>query len=289
MSITFSEYIANLSLKLESIYAPREANSIATLYLEEALALNRNQVLMKIREALSDQEYQKLLQNESRLLQAEPVQYVTGTAWFYGLNFFVDSNVLIPRQETEILVDFIIKKYKNQSNLNILDIGTGSGCIAISLKKNLPNTNVFAIDISAKVIEICKSNAKNNSVVVQIAQFDILSENIFPFDVKFDIMVSNPPYVTNSEKKLMHQNVVNFEPELALYVEDINPLIFYKKISKFAGKNGASDCELYFEINEKFSDEVVQINNENGFITNEVIIDFNAKPRFVRAQQLFSS
>ena len=280
---TLKQYISELVEKLSWLYDVNEARAVAEYFACETLLINKLEYRLKVFDELTIDELALLDMKEYRLLKGEPVQYVTETAEFYGLTFFVNSFVLIPRQETELLIDYIVKKYSNQGAFRILDIGTGSGCIAISLKKFLPNADVFAIDISEDALIVAKTNALNNQTDINFVLHDILSERKIPIEGKFDIVVSNPPYVLESEKSKMHINVTQFEPQLALYVKDENPLIYYNKISEIASFICNDFGELYYEINERFSDEVIEINKKNGFLSNEKIIDLNKKLRFIRA------
>jgi len=280
--ITLRKYNSELIKSLEKLYSIDEATSIAEFYICETLNYGRTDFLLAKNETLSERDYLKLSKNQFRLLQGEPVQYVTNTAWFCGRKFFVDKNVLIPRQETELMVDNIIRENKDKS-IKILDIGTGSGCIPICIKKELDNSQVSALDISKKAVEIAQKNAVINNVNIEFVNFDILSENIISFKEQFDVIISNPPYVTISEKKLMHLNVLAFEPELALFVTDENPFIFYQAIlSKIKAILKPSGV-LWLEINEKFPQEIVELCKNIGFRTNNVINDINKKPRFVRS------
>lgn len=283
--ITVRLYILELEKKLLEIYPLVESRSIAGYYLCEILKIGNTELQCRYDEALEKEEIFELRKNESRLLAGEPVQYVTGLAHFYGLEIYVDKNVLIPRQETEILVDSIIKRYGNYKSLKILDIGTGSGCIAISLKKFLPHSWICALDISDKVLSVCNKNAKKNKVEIDTILYDILGSTKFPKDTKFDIIVSNPPYVLESEKQLMHKNVTEFEPATALYVSDDEPLIYYKAISAFAERHLNIDGELLVEINEKFSKAILELHKKLGFSKNEILFDLNNKTRFISSKK----
>lgn len=266
---------------MEKLYPDVEALSIAEYYVCEILNLSRTELIISKNEYLSENIFSKLEENRFRLEDGEPVQYVTGNAHFYGLEFFVSKDVLIPRQETELLVDTIVKKYKNSADIKILDIGTGSGCIAISLKKFLPEAIVYAIDISQAALEVCKINAAQNNVEIETLIFDILSNEAFPVEAKFDLIISNPPYVLESEKILMHRNVVDFEPASALYVNDDNPLLFYLAITEFAISHLSNKGALFLEINEKFGNEVARLCNEKEFSDVQIVSDLDNKSRFV--------
>jgi release factor glutamine methyltransferase len=217
-----------------------------------------------------------------RLQTHEPIQHIIGKVEFYGLPFLVNSNVLIPRPETEELVDLILADTKN-SNLNILDIGTGSGCIPISLKVNLPLANLTGLDISENVLETAKKNATLNNVEVDFLETNILNSDLSNLP-KQDIIISNPPYVLESDKKQMSENVLDFDPHLALFVDDNNPLLFYKCITELAKLNLNKGGRLYFEIHENFGKETQSLLTENGFVNTKVIKDLQGKDRIVSGE-----
>ena len=281
--MTISEFIHTLASQLESLYDKNEARSVAEIFVCDELRLSRTQMLVSKDDELDENTLGRLSQKSIRLTNGEPVQYVTGIAYFHGLMFKVDSNVLIPRQETELLVEMVCDSLPSGTQANILDIGTGSGCIPIAIKKSHPETNVFAIDISEKALEIAKHNAQSNNAEISFAKYDILSEDEFPFSEKFDLIVSNPPYVCNSEKALMHKNVTDFEPSLALYVNDDDPLLFYRNILRFIAKHQPdSKPEVIFEINENFGTEMLNLCSTFGY-NAQTIKDLNGKDRFVKA------
>lgn len=277
--MTINEFSKDLIKRLQKIYNTDEAASISNYLLTERLNLSRTQLYIKQDEELDYVILNTLTEDSIRLMNGEPIQYITNTAYFYGLNFYVDRNVLIPRQETEILVNTVCENFKNRK-VNILDIGCGSGCISISLKANLPDANIFALDISKKALEISQKNAEINNTQITLAQHDILSNNALPFNEKFDIIVSNPPYVRNSEKTLMHKNVVDYEPSLALYVDDNDPLIYYKKILYIANQNDIS--YVIFEINEYLGQEMKNLCLKFGY-KSSIMNDLNNKNRFIVA------
>lgn len=201
----------------------------------------------------------------ARLKNHEPIQYIIGETEFFGLTFSVDNNVLVPRPETEELVQWVLEDFAlEEKSLKILDIGTGSGCIAISLARHLPKAKVSALDISEKALEIAKANAKNNEVEISFIQQDILKTETL--SGHWDIIVSNPPYVRELEKKEMQRNVLDHEPETALYVKDQDPLLFYNKITKLAKKALNPKAKLYFEINQYLAEETKTMMQEQGFI-----------------------
>ena len=206
------------------------------------------------------------------LKKEQPIQYILGTTEFYGLPFKVNTHVLIPRPETEELVAWVLKHAINKqgatNNYRILDIGTGSGCIAISLAKNLPKSKVYALDVSKEALKIAIQNAELNNVAIEFVEANILDIGTCDLDfknLKFDIIVSNPPYVREQEKEFMKPNVVNNEPHLALFVKDKNPLQFYKAITEFALGRLKEEGALFFEINEYLGNDMIQILKKNHF------------------------
>jgi len=218
---------------------------------------------------------------ELRLMNGEPIQYITGLANFYDLQFYVNPDVLIPRQETEELVHLILSE-NNFQKIKLLDIGTGCGCIAISLKKNRSDWKIFATDISASALNIASKNAEFNNVKVNFIQDDICNSTVFNSDKKFDIIVSNPPYIPENEMDKIHKNIKNFEPHSALFSPDKNPLKFYKHIANFASEHLIKSGTLYVEINEKFAAETSSLFKNIGLNYTEIINDINEKPRIIR-------
>jgi release factor glutamine methyltransferase len=215
-----------------------------------------------------------------------PIQYILGVTHFYGLEFEVNSAVLIPRPETEELVDWIVQKskIKNQkSKIKILDIGTGSGCIAIALAKNLPNAQVFALDVSEKALATAKKNAEKNQVQLSFIHQSILETE--DLAQEFDIIVSNPPYVRELEKHEIKNNVLDNEPHLALFVEDNDALIFYRKIAQLAQKNLKSEGQLYFEINQYLGKETLNLLLEMGFKNCELRQDIYGNDRMIQCSK----
>ncbi len=277
---SIKKIISEIKSELNNQYPNTEIESFISLIFEFLFNYSRAQIHLYQDVLISPENHLEIKKIVGSLKNWEPIQYIIGFANFYGLKFKVNSNVLIPRQETEELVDWIIRENKKKT-LNILDVGTGSGCIAISLAKNLTGSNVTAYDVSEEAIVLAKKNAEINSTKVDFTIVDILNENKWP-DSKFDIIVSNPPYVTNSEKYLMQKNVLDYEPPLALFVQDNNPLLFYKKITGFATKHLNKEGKLYFEINESYGKEAVEILKKNTF--NDLIIkkDLNGKDRMIR-------
>ena len=245
---------------------------------------------------LSDEEIEELNYIYEKISNHYPIQYIFNKAHFYGLDFYVDEHVLIPRPETEELVHLILSENK-QEQLSVLDIGTGSGCIAISLKKHRPEWQVFAIDVSENELEAAKINALKNNVTIEFFNHDILPNTDFFVDVnlymeredanplKLDIIVSNPPYIPMKEKELMSVSTLQFEPTLALFVDDKNPLLFYDKIADFALLHLTDQGALYFELNEFNADDVVALLESKGFKHIFLKKDLAGKNRMLYCQR----
>jgi release factor glutamine methyltransferase len=269
---------------LEPIHGVDEAESFFYLILEDKFQLKRLDLALDPSFEFSA-EAMKILEELVTQLKTEiPIQYLLGTTEFFGLPFMVNENVLIPRPETEELVDWIVqedKKIERQKQIKILDIGTGTGCIAISLAKNIPNAAVFAIDISAEALEVAKKNAEINTVTVTFLEKNILETD--DFLGQYDIIVSNPPYVRNLEKQEIKKNVLDNEPHLALFVDDLDALIFYRKIASLATKILNEGGQLFFEINQYLGKEMVDLINISGFADVELRKDIYGNDRMTRA------
>lgn len=269
--------------KLSPIYGQEEASSFFYWLVEDFLQIKKSNVVFHFSEEIKEVEQAKFENALERLLQHEPIQYITGATEFMGLKFQVTSDVLIPRTETEELVEWILNDFQGKSgeSLKILDIGTGSGCIAISLAKYLPKVRVFALDISEKSLEVARQNAEANNVEIQFIQGNIL-ENL-KWNETFDILVSNPPYVTPSEKKWMSDNVLKYEPHTAIFAPDETPLLFYEAIARMGKNSLRPGGKLYFEINEAYGQEL--INLLTHFSYKDILLkkDFLAKDRFIKS------
>lgn len=237
---------------LQSVYDALEAEQVFYFLLEEVKQWTRVDLALHPTIEFSVEELQKMDEYLQRLLTHEPIQYVLGKTHFYGLELQVNPNTLIPRPETEELVEWIIQENQHKKNIQILDIGTGSGAIAIALAKNLPNATVWALDVSEQALQMAQKNALNNQVSITFLQEDIL--NLKDLPAKFDVIVSNPPYVRELEKVEIKPNVLNFEPHLALFVSDQKPLVFYEKITQLAIQSLKVNGKLYFEINQYLPD-----------------------------------
>ncbi|SMC76142.1 peptide chain release factor N(5)-glutamine methyltransferase [Cellulophaga tyrosinoxydans] len=268
-------------LELDAIYSPEEVNSFFYMLIEHFLGLERFILALEPNLIITKDEEAPLFEALSRLKLEIPIQHIIGKTHFMDLEFLVDKNVLIPRPETEDLVRWIFDDIKNhQEAITILDIGTGSGCIPIALKKQLPNAKVATLDISDKALKIATQNAKNNSVQIEFIHANILE--IDKLHQKFDIIVSNPPYVRELEKKEMHKNVLQHEPELALFVSDEDPLLFYRKIASFAVNNLNDGGALYFEINQYLGKETKQLLDSTNFSDIELRQDLFGNDRMLK-------
>ncbi|MBW1297729.1 peptide chain release factor N(5)-glutamine methyltransferase [Aquimarina litoralis] len=274
----------NFVASLSELYGIEEARSFFYLLSENKLGLRRIDIALVLEKVMSKDVLRYFEEAQSRLLNQEPIQYILGNTEFYGLMFQVNKNVLIPRQETEELVDWIIKDCQNRisnKSLKILDIGTGSGCIAISLAKTIEGAEVFAIDVSEKAIEVAKQNAQSNNVDIQFVHQDILK--VDTLNENFDIIVSNPPYVRELEKKEIKPNVLDNEPDIALFVSDQDPLVFYRKITELAKESLAVDGMLYFEINQYLGFETKKMIQEFGYTSVDLRKDIYDNDRMIKA------
>ena len=269
--------------QLKEIYIENEIDSLFFIALEYVTSISKIEYILQKEEEISEEKLIELKFILEELTKNNPIQYITKNAYFYGLNFYVNDKVLIPRQETNELVDWVLMSVTHSKPIKILDIGTGSGCIAITLKKNLPLSEVFAIDISNEAIQVAQKNANNNEVEINFLQKNILEIN----DLKsnFDIIISNPPYVRELEKLEMAPNVLDNEPHLALFVPDNNPLLFYEKITEIALKNLTEDGMLFFEINQYLSAETKKMIENKGFKNVTLRKDLQENYRMVLAKK----
>ena len=266
---------------LATIYDVLEAENFFYLVLENKNNLKR--IDLALQRDLTFTGFEINIWNEilEQLRAQIPIQYILGSTHFYDMVFDVNKNVLIPRPETEELIDWIIKCNSNCSGLKVLDIGTGSGCIAIALAKNLSNSAVFAIDVSKKALATAELNAKKNEVNVTFIEKNIL--NTSDLEMQFDIIVSNPPYVRNLEKGNMQKNVLENEPHLALFVDDEDPLVFYCKIADLAKRSLSKNGQLYFEINQYLGDDMIFLLQNKGFKNVALRRDIYGSHRMIKA------
>ncbi|RKE95068.1 peptide chain release factor N(5)-glutamine methyltransferase [Ichthyenterobacterium magnum] len=266
--------------ELLGYYPETEIQSFFNLLTEHILKMKRIDVSLNLYMLVSGKKYDKY-QNAINGLQAyKPIQYILGETEFYGLPFKVDNSVLIPRPETEELVDWIIKENKLKENISILDIGTGSGCIAITLAKHLPHAKIYALDISKEALKTANSNAKLNKVDVEFIEADALDFIIE--NIEFDIIVSNPPYVREKEKSAMKPNVLQHEPHLALFVEDDDALVFYRKIAEQSHNLLKPNGQLYFEINQYLANDIKLLLEKQHFKAIELKQDIFGNDRMVK-------
>ena len=280
MTKKLSEIQIQFKSSLSPLYNEREIRAIFHQYIFDKLHILKYEYYLYPDKELSN-DLIKIIENDlERLVKGEPLQYICGKTLFYGLELIVDSSVLIPRPETEELIDIIINENKNKK-IAILDIGTGSGAIAISLAKHLPQADVFGIEISPEALSTAKINALKNNVSVDLKIYDIMKEISDNSFLNLDIIVSNPPYIPESEKKNIHPNVVDYEPEIALFVPDNNPLIFYKKIISFSKNHLKKGGIVYLETHEKFHNELEILFSESEFIKIRKVKDINGKPRML--------
>lgn len=270
--------------KLSVTYQKEEVLSFFKILCEEYLNITPTKLLLVGEELINKEQFDMFSNVMIRLLNEEPIQYILNTTSFYGLDFICTPSALIPRPETEELVDWILKSEKNK--ISILDIGTGTGCIPISLAKNNTDYTVSALDISDAGLELAKDNAQKNEVDISFISADIFS---YTSEKKYDLIVSNPPYVRNLEKIKIQNNVLNFEPPLALFVDDDDPLVFYRAILEFAKSNLSEKGSVYFEINENLFNEMESLLASYRFSEIELKKDVFGKYRFIRGLKSSSS
>jgi len=268
---------------LFGIYDDQEIVVLFYIVAEYISGFSKIQLLFKLDELIANEDNVSYIIVLERLKNHEPIQYILSEAYFYGLKFKVDSSVLIPRPETEELVEMAINAFKfKEVTLKMIDIGTGSGCIAISLKHNLPYADISALDISHSALEIAAQNAMSNQTSISLVQADIRD---FQCTQKFDLIISNPPYITKMEATLMDKNVLNFEPHLALFVPDQNPLEFYVAIADFGLKSLKDDGLLFFEINANYGKETIEMLINKSFSDLLIFKDMQGKDRFITAKK----
>ena len=275
------DILQNIRKSLSEFYPDNEISGLVRLLIEHVTKSSMPALLSDKNTKITSEEVLKIDKIVERLQRFEPIQYILGETEFYGLPFTVNQDVLIPRPETEELVELILNENKG-TQPHILDIGTGSGCIAISLQKHLPKASVKGWDISEKALAVATLNSKSNSVNVTFDQVDILSD--YPTDLHFDIIVSNPPYVLGSEKTDMHANVLDYEPHTALFVADNDPLLFYNRIADVAIQLLTNGGKLYFEINRAKGQETIKMLEDKNFSEIRLIKDISGNDRMVRAE-----
>ncbi|MGF2412041.1 peptide chain release factor N(5)-glutamine methyltransferase [Ferruginibacter sp.] len=254
------ELYRNFLVELQSVYELSEATVITDWVFENVANIKKADLIKNPLQKIPRPVLIKLAAKQEELLQHKPVQYVMGNTTFYNMQFQVNDKVLIPRPETEEMTNMIISSYRfEQKQISILDIGTGSGCIAIAVKKHLPSSKVIALDVSEEALDIARANAITNKTNIQCTLFDFLDESRWPELMLFDIIISNPPYIPVNEKKLMDKNVVNFEPHSALFVPDNQPLLFYEKIARFGRNHLNYNGKIFVETHEDYTKEVAAL------------------------------
>ncbi|MEO9100729.1 MAG: peptide chain release factor N(5)-glutamine methyltransferase [Ginsengibacter sp.] len=284
--MTISQFYIDFKNKLKTIYDDRESDNIADWAFENATGLKKLERRLNGNHKLNEIDYNHLQKYLKELLEHKPVQYVLQETWFYKRKFFINENVLIPRPETEELVEWIINdshaRNQHSKPTNMIDIGTGSGCIAVSLKKELASANITAIDVSEKALKIAKKNASGFNTPIGFLEINFLDETEWKDLKTYDVIVSNPPYIPAKEKNIMAKNVTEFEPSIALFVDNNDPFIFYKKITGFAKRHLNKNGKIYVEVHENYSKEVKDIFEKSGF-ASEIRKDIYGNARMVKA------
>lgn len=304
--MTIDESYRDFVQQLRTIYAERESANIADWVFENIAKIKRLERIKDKNQEIDNSIAERLNEVLKQLLNNRPVQYILGEAWFYKMKLYVNEHVLIPRPETEELVEWVVEEIRNEEleirnkkvteltpdiyrdhnpQLSILDIGTGSGCIAIALKKELPGLDVSAIDISDKALQIAMQNALDQKVEIEFQQVDFLNEDSWLLLQSFTIIISNPPYIPDKEKSKLARNVAENEPHIALFVNDNDPFIFYRKITAFADEHLNEKGKVFVEVHEDHANEVQQIFKEKNFVT-EIKKDMYGRERMIKAGRL---
>jgi release factor glutamine methyltransferase len=277
------ETITYIRNALVNLYPANEINNFAHRMVEHVCQMPLPQQLVCKDKQLSQTEQKHIRAMVQRLEKSEPLQYILGKTEFYRLTLEVNPDVLIPRPETEELVELALQKIKGK-RIKIMDIGTGCGCIAIALAHKLKDAEVYAIDLSENALETAKRNARRNNVSIHFEQVDILREK-WPFAITFDVLISNPPYVCESEKSEMLPCVLNFEPHRALFVPDDDPLLFYRRIALLGNEKLSSGGWLFFEINAAFAADIIELLRRQNYRKAEIICDLSNRERIIAAQK----
>ena len=278
--MTFREIFSNYTTALQALYSKGEASAITHIIFNHFAGLSKSQLAVsgdKIPDTATAAALQESLE---KLLKHIPVQYITGEAWFYNLKFRVNDQVLIPRPETEELVQEVVNYLKGTQGKTILDIGTGSGCIPISIKKNVADAEIISIDIRVGSLQTAAENAATNNVTIDFREMDFLDEETYHSLPVFDVIISNPPYIRENDKDSLDKNVILHEPHLALFVTQNDPLLFYRKIFSFAKEHLAEKGKIFLEVHEDHAKETAAIYNEENYLT-EIKKDMQGKERMV--------
>lgn len=281
--MTFNQALAYINQELKSLYPETEIEAFAQIICRHLFGLSRFECMLRNNAPIPEKSQHQIYNIIQELKGFKPIQYILGETEFFGLRFFVDEAVLIPRPETEELVEWVIRDQQSKGDISILDIGTGSGCIAVTLARKLPNATVSAIDVSLEALTVAEKNAIENKVNIAFYPLDIINEKQ-AVSSAYDVIVSNPPYVTFEQKERMSVNVLNYEPHLALFASGQNPFVFYEVISEIAHTQLKPGGAIYFEINEEHPGQTAKIIESYGFST-ELKQDMHGKYRMIKAQQ----
>jgi len=283
--MTIQQSYKQLLFQLYEMYGDREAANIADIVIENITGFKKVDRLINKQFPLNEEQLQLLNDYTNELLKHKPVQYVLNEVWFAGMKLYVDENVLIPRPETEELVEWIVKTVASRKSqvASILDIGTGSGCIPVALKKKLLSVEVHALDISEEALNVAKRNAAIQQTEINFHLLNILDKNLWRQLPKFDIIVSNPPYVTQGEASSMQKNVLQYEPHLALFVDDEDAMKFYKAIAEFGLYHLNNNGQIFFEINEIMGKQICDLLNQYRYLNIELKKDLQNKDRMIKA------
>lgn len=269
---------------LVSLYDEREASAIAHRAMEHVTGLGKLDRLMEKEKALTEAQQSLFEEISNRLATGEPVQYVTGEAWFLGEKFLVDANVLIPRPETEELVQWIIGDWEKETGISILEVGSGSGCIPISLARAISGARVTSCDISEGAVEVASHNAELLGATVEFVQADFLNAEARSWLGRHNVIVSNPPYIPRAEEERLHINVREFEPSLALFVPDNDPLIFYRAIADFGKQHLLPGGAIYCELDADHASETAEMFRQAGYANTQLRKDMHDNPRMLCAR-----
>ena len=284
--MTISEFSTFVKHTLSALYDKGEANALLKNLLQERMSMSFFELTAIENNVLSVNQEAQLLSDLNRLKSGEPLQYILGYSWFNEMKILVDKNVLIPRPETEELISFILDQHF-PSNSIMLDLCSGSGCIALSLKSAFPTADVYGFDVSDGALQVAEKNSEALKLKVSWKKWDVINDKCpLSFNASPELIVSNPPYITLKEFEDMHKNVTDFEPHLALFVSDADPLIFYTSISKFAKQTLADNGRLWFEVNKWHAVEIAEIMEQNGFDDVRIYRDFSSNDRFVSGVKL---
>ena len=275
--------IQYIEKELAGLYPKTEIKAFVRLILEHVFGLSYTDQVLQRRKKADEPLRKSVVEVVERLKAFEPIQYILGETEFFGMKLKVNPAVLIPRPETEELISWILEQ-RTEGNPTVLDVGTGSGCIALALKKSFKGAEVWAVDFSQQALQIARENGRKNSLDVNFFQADILSWENYEWR-NFSLIVSNPPYVRESEKGVMSDNVLKYEPETALFVPDSDPLLFYRRIAEFAQRHLEENGWLYFEINEAFGNETHRLLENAGFCSVETKHDLSGKARMIRCRK----